>query len=145
MPTPLPEEIARTKANCFNAVQLFWQDIEIPKFIGPEEFVSYLNSRFHQIPHSNQWVMGDVVAVWSRNSNLMPLGQILISKFRKEDPQYPYGLIIEHAFVRTTSESVFQKRDPTAEGAYELVPHNSAISPYLGLQGFELTFHRRKK
>lgn len=38
-----------TKANCFNAVQLYFGDSGHPSICGPEEFVFYIQSKFYQL------------------------------------------------------------------------------------------------
>lgn len=77
------------KANCFNAVELYWQDLLL------------------------------------------------------KHPGYPFGLIIEHAFVELDEERVFHKPDPKPSSRYEVIQRGEALLPYLKSVGYELTRHRR--
>lgn len=143
LPVPLPKEITDLRANCFNAVQLYFDEIDKPIFLGPEEFVLYLQSKFVQITLDLKTKTGDVSVVWSRSASLLAVGEIKIDKLQKEVVGYPFGLIIEHAFVFLDDGSVFQKRDPTSLGPYEIVSENIALKPYINAHGFEVTRHRR--
>ncbi len=143
-PIPLPQEISAARANCFNGVQIFWREAERLGFVGPEEFVVYLNSKFTQIMDFGvvPWA-GDVEVIWSRTSNVVPIGAIRVADLVAEREGYPFGLVIEHAFVVLENGLCFQKRDPTEDGPYELVSRGEALSAYLGRPGFEVTQHRR--
>jgi hypothetical protein len=129
-------------ANCFNAIQLYWKDALVPAFLGPEEFASYLQTSFTQI-QNDESKLGDVFVVWSRSSKDLPVGEIQIDRLKKNILGYPYGLIIEHAFVQIEDGYVYQKRDATKEGPYEKILKDAALKPYLNLSGYELTRHRR--
>ena len=131
-------------SNCFNAVQLFWKDTIAQGFLGPEEFVGYINTHFYQIELSTQQELGDVSIIWSRNSTALPIGKIRTAKLLKDNPGYPFGLIIEHAYTAINDQEVFQKRNPTPTGPYEVILENEAFAPYLKRPGFEITKHRRK-
>ena len=129
------------KANCFNAVSLFWQDTLKEECLGPEEFVAYVNARFFQVP---LFVAGDIAIVWSRTASILPIGEILVSRLLKKEPGYPFGLVIEHAFVYLGDDSAFQKRDPSMAGPYEIVSYECALAPYAARDGYEITCHRRR-
>lgn len=141
---PLPEEIKENRANCFNAVQLFWSDKTVPDFTGPGEFVDYLEAKFDQLSSNEKQNSSDVVVVWSRSSSILPVGKIQIGALSRRDPGYPFGLIIEHAFVILDQGIAFQKRDPSEVGPYELVSLTKALEPYLESVGLEVTHHRRR-
>lgn len=142
--TPLPKKLVEQRANCFNAVQIYWSDCKEASFLGPEEFVSYIQQNFSQISLNASIQCGDVSIVWSRSSTVLPVGQIAIDSLLKKKEGYPFGLIIEHAFVSITANKVFQKQDPTANGPYKILDENSALEPYRNLEGFEVTRHRRR-
>ncbi len=130
-------------ANCFNAVQVYLGYTKVAELLGPEEFVSYIQNNFKQLSFTEEVRPHDVSIVWSRSSAELPVGNIQVANLRKNVPGYPFGLIIEHAFVQTDESLVFQKRDPTPKGPYEMVPEEVALAPYLDHSGFELTRHRR--
>lgn len=140
---PIAQEIADRRANCFNAVQLFYGDSDQLTFVGPEDFVSYIQNHFRQLSEQETQESNDVSIVWSRNSDILHVGQICVEYIRRERVGYPFGLIIEHSFVYLKDGVVFQKRDPTSLGPYETVSEESALSPYLLRNGLEITRHRR--
>lgn len=131
------------RANCFNAVKFYYADTDELAFLGPEEFVLYLNNEFEQVPLSTKPETGDVTVIWSRSNESLPLGQIQVLKLDKGADGYPFGLIIEHSLVRIDEESIFQKRDPSKSGPYEIIPYEEALEPYKNLKGHELTLHRK--
>jgi hypothetical protein len=131
--------------NCFNAVQLYWDDCEHAVFLGPEEFVAYVQSTFEQVPVTDVLAPGDITIVWSRSSDVLGLGEIQIEDLRKTREGYPFGLVIEHAFVQFDHETVFQKLDPTPGSPYQWIPEEEALEPYINTHGFEITRHRRRK
>lgn len=141
---PLPQKIAEKRANCFNAVQLFWEDESEPAFTGPVEFVEYLESKFRQLSDDEEHISLDVAVIWSRSSDALPIGAIRTDALNRRDDGYPFGLIIEHAFVLLDPDTAFQKRDPSELGAFEIVSSGQAVGPYLNARGFEITFHRRQ-
>lgn len=141
---PLPLEISQARANCFNAVQFFWSDQTALKFTSPTEFVTYIDLNFRQITTEEKQICLDVAIIWSRSENLLPRGSIRIDALNRRDPGYPFGLVIEHAFVLQDENRVFQKRDPSEKGGYEQVTYEEALQPYFNLKGFEITFHRRR-
>lgn len=143
--TPIPA-IAREKcANCFNAIQLYWADSAEAKFIGPEEFVTYVQANFSQLDPKDNSEPGDISIIWSRATTALPIGKIRIEDLRKDRVGYPFGLIIEHAFVSIGEGLIFQKRDPTESGPYEVVSERAAIDPYRSAFGFEISRHRRSE
>jgi hypothetical protein len=107
MSNPLPKDFEKSRANCFNAVQLFHSHSDEASFVGPEEFVAYLFKEFIQLPSHTVLKIGDVSVVWSRSSDFLPLGQIDVSHLYKRFEGYPFGLVIEHAFVILKGDSVF--------------------------------------
>ncbi len=142
---PLPSAISDARANCFNAVELFWEDESQPKFSAPQDFVTYLAKSFLQTSNEvERWPL-DVAVVWSRSANVLKFGEIKIESISRRDSGYPFGLVIEHSFVQLDETTVFQKRDPSATGGYELVSLEQALRPYIGAVGFEVTHHRRRK
>lgn len=130
--------------NCFNAVQLYFQETKVPQFLGPAEFVSYLASKFQQVQFNEADKFEDVFVIWSRSDDSLPIGEIKILSLEARESGYPFGLVLEHAFVLLEDDSVFQKRDPTAESAHEIISRESALAPYLSRWGFEVTKHRLK-
>lgn len=141
---PLPSVISEARANCFNAVQLFWADEIKPTFTAPSDFVAYLEAHFRQLSNHEKQLDLDVAVVWSRSADILPLGLIRTDTLNRRDAGYPFGLVIEHAFVIQDENMVFQKRDPSANGAYEIVGYGDALQPYLKRAGFEVTHHRRR-
>jgi hypothetical protein len=135
--------VAEELANCFNAVQVYLGFAKGPELLGPEEFVSFIQEKFKQLSAEDSVQPHDVSIIWSRSSDVLPVGKIHVSELRKEAEGYPFGLVIEHAFVQTDEELVFQKRDPTPEGPYEMLSEESALAPYQDRFGFEVTRHRR--
>jgi len=144
-PIPLPEKISKMRANCFNAVQLYFGDVNKVEFTDPEAFVRYIQSHFKQIEINEKQNVHDVIIVWSRSNNQLPVGQIITDHLRRENQGYPFGLIIEHAFIFTQpdSDEVFQKRDLSETGPYEIISQQVALAPYIDCCGFEITRHRR--
>lgn len=130
--------------NCFNAVQLYFQETKTAQFLGPAEFVSYLASQFQQVPLNENDRFQDVFVVWSRSDESLPIGDINLLSLEKRESGYPFGLVIEHAFVLIEDGSVFQKRDPTSASAHEIISRELALSPYLSRNGYEVTKHRLK-
>jgi len=147
MPIPLPEEFVSKRANCFNAIQLYWGDCQEAEFTGPEEFVSFVCKYFKQSAVEEVSEAQDLIIVWSRSSAYLPLGEIVVHQLQKEKKGYPFGLVIEHAFIFLDSKTkmVFQKRDPSRMGPYEVVREQEALSPYQKLFGYEITRHQRKE
>lgn len=141
---PLPSEISRSRANCFNAVQLYWKDAKDPAFTGPEEFISYMEANFRQFLGDEKTILPGVTIVWSRSSTALPVGQIKTEVLKRREQGYPFGLLIEHAFVVVDRQTVFQKRDPTENGPYELISLKEALQPYQDAVGFETTQHQRR-
>jgi hypothetical protein len=129
-----------TDSNCFSAVQRFFDKNTRPSYLGPQDFVNYLNSNFIQIDQPRDF---DVTVVWSRSEDKLPIGEIRTQRLSKEVPGYPFGLVIEHAFVNLESGRVFQKKDRATQAPYEEISTNEALLPYLERQGFELTHHRK--
>lgn len=130
--------------NCFNAVQLYFEETKTPQFLGPAEFVSYLASKFQQILFHESAKFEDVLVIWSRSDDSLPVGDINLLGLEKRESGYPFGLVLEHAFVLLEDDFVFHKRDLTAASAHEIVPRELAVAPYLRQNGFEVTKHRRK-
>jgi hypothetical protein len=142
LPFPFPTNWKDNRANCFNAVLVFWGRESSLRFCGPEQFVTELRSHTHQVNASDARSRGDVAVVWSRSADSLPLGHIDITRLRAEAVGYPFGLVIEHAFIYLSENSVFQKRDPTAIGPYEIINPVEALRPYTNRRGVEVTFHR---
>jgi hypothetical protein len=139
---PLGDEIASGRANCFNAVELYHGHSDKVQFTGAESFVSYLFTKFMQINSQETSVVGDVSVVWSRTSDFLPIGKIDIGHLVERRSGYPFGLVIEHAFVSRDADLVFQKRDPSALGRYEIISMRNALEPYQKSDGLEITRHR---
>lgn len=134
-----------TRANCFNAIELFWQDTSIQKFLGPEEFVIYVRNKFNQTPLENQISQGDVTIVWLRSSFELPVGKINIEDLFLKHQGYPFGLIIEHAFIEIDGKIIFQKPDPNTYQPYQIISRSEALYPYVNSKGYELTRHHRRQ
>lgn len=139
--TPLRSDSGDSQANCFNAVRMYFGDASELGFFGPEEFIAYMNEKFQQVDGDIE--LRDVTIIWSRNDLTLPLGEIRLTRLDRNAANYPFGLVIEHAFVHLEENRVFQKRDPSAAGPFEIVPYHHALVPYLDQQGFEVTRHRR--
>ncbi len=139
------KSLNKDRANCFNAIQIYFGDTIDKIYLEPEEFVSYIKVNFKQISLDMPQQLGDVSIVWNRSSNELPWGSIKIEELEKSRKGYPFGLIIEHAFVFDGLNLVFQKRGPTPEDPYETISESNALQPYLSLSGFEVTRHRRVK
>ncbi|MBX2989180.1 MAG: hypothetical protein KF802_14925 [Bdellovibrionaceae bacterium] len=136
--------VERKRANCFQAVRLYFEEHLRPEFLGPAEFVAYLQKEFTQLQARDQVLADDVMVIWSRGLMELPLGEIRIDRLRPEVPGYPFGLVIEHALVWLEDGWVFQKRNPSAQGPYEIVNIAEALAPYRERYGFEVTVHRRR-
>ncbi|MBX3035156.1 MAG: hypothetical protein KF865_14650 [Bdellovibrionaceae bacterium] len=134
--------VERKRANCFQAVRLYFEENRQPEFMGPAEFVAYLQEEFVQLGAQDPVHADDVMVVWSRSLMELPVGEIDFARLRPEIPGYPFGLVIEHAFVWLEDGWVFQKRNPSAQGPYEIVPVAEALAPYRERYGFEVTLHR---
>ena len=130
--------------NCFNAIQLFWSDSDKMVYLGPEGFVSYMQNNFSQTDVGTKLQHGDVQIVWSRINNQLPIGDIKIDNLVKDTPGYPFGLVIEHAYVILDEDKVFQKRNPSQAGPFEVIHIEVATKPYHCLSGYEVTSHRRR-
>jgi len=141
---PLTGTLAAAHPNCFNAVQRVLSDSEEITFLGPEEFVKYIQEKSRQFPIGTDRKSGDISVIWSRSSNVLKIGEIRIEELRKDRDGYPFGLIIEHAFIYMDSHRIFQKRDRTAEGPYEILEAEQAIEPYRSRAGLEITLHRKE-
>lgn len=139
----ISEEIKKKKPNCFNAIQLYYSDIDTPIFLGPEDFVLYMQRNFRQLEKEPTLTSEHVVIIWSRSSDVLQKGKIELNNLIKENKGYPFGLIIEHAFIVVSEDKIFQKRDPSPDSPYEMISMKKAIEPYLKLKGFELTWHER--
>jgi len=139
----LRSSILGVRANCFNIVQLYFGDITTPSICGPEEFVTYMQLNFYQLDSADVEKPEDVLIVWSRTSDFLPIGSINLKDLKKDQDHYPFGLVIEHAFILMDSNMVFQKPNPSIESDYEIISKQSAVSPYLSRFGFEITRHRR--
>jgi hypothetical protein len=131
------------RANCFNAVELYWQDSKQQRFTGPQEFVEYVAKNFKQISLEESPSCGDVSIIWSRSDFRLPLGKIDLNAIAGKREGYPFGLIIEHSLVHIEKNQVFHKPDPKSSSIYETTTLVGAINPYEALIGFELTRHRR--
>ena len=142
--TSLSNGLQESRANCFNAVQLYFEDSQLPQFCGPEDYISYISRHFLQINLSQQNKIDDVVIVWSRSSDKLPHGEIRVEDLKKEKQGYPFGLVIEHSYVVLGEGKVFQKLNPKPSGCYSILCEESALMPYKDLKGFERTLHRRK-
>ena len=142
--TPIPTLTAQLRANCFNAVLFIWGDQHEAQFVGPEEFVRAIQNHFLQIPLNDPMQTGDVTIIWSRTSDILPTGHIQMDQLKKDQPGYPFGLVIEHAFTYLDENQIFQKKDPSENGPYEIISNDEAIQPYRTCNGFEITRHRRK-
>lgn len=132
------------KANCFNAVELFWKDASAQRFLQPEECVAYIVDKFKQISLTEKFAYGDVAILWSRSEDLLQVGKISVEDLLLKRPGYPFGLIIEHAFVYIDDKHVFQKADPKPTSLYQITSVEEALQPYINLKGFEITHHKRK-
>lgn len=141
---PLSATAVQKRANCFNGVMLYWGDTESEEFVGPEQFVKYIQTNFEQIDPDEKLEVGDVTIVWSRSDSSLEVGQLQLAQLTKDEPGYPFGLVIEHSFVALDSDLIFQKRDPSASGPYERVTRAEALAPYTSCFGYELTSHRRR-
>lgn len=142
LPFPFPKHWEDNRANCFNAVLAFLGHESRLQFCDSEEFVAAIQKQTRQIGRGEKHLPGDISIIWSRNDFSLPNGQIDVDRLHKTAPDYPFGLIIEHAFVHIAEDQVFQKRDPTANGPYEIVSPEEALSPYKDRHGLEVTFHR---
>lgn len=131
------------RANCFNAVELYQQDSDVQKFTGPQEFVEYIAKKFKQVSLEEEFNIGDISIIWSRNSFQLAPGQIDINALAGKCDGYPFGLIIEHSFVHLQKNQIFHKPDPKSSSEYQATSIEEAISPYEALKGFELTRYRR--
>jgi hypothetical protein len=131
------------RANCFNAVELYWQDSKSQKCTGPQEFVEYVSRNFQQIDLGEPLLRGDVSVVWSRSDFRLPLGKIELEALASKREGYPFGLIIEHSVVHLDEDRIFHKPDPQSSSAYQVTTLTQSLSPYSMLKGFELTRHRR--
>lgn len=73
----------------------------------------------------------------------LPQGTINLNQLLKKQAGYPFGLVIEHAYCLLEDGKVFQKPNPKLNGLYEVITKAAALAPYVNLQGYELTRHRR--
>jgi hypothetical protein len=80
--------------------------------------------------------------VWSRTSDFLELSAIDLVHLVERRFGYPFGLVIEHSFVYQSADFVFQKRDPTVLGPYEIISMQEALEPYQKSDGLEITRHR---
>ena len=108
-----------------------------------KQFIAYISTKFKQISLSESLIQGDVTLIWTRSSSLLPVGQIRIDDLVQKRNGYPFGLIIEHAFVIIDEEKIFEKADPKPSTLYQITSKQEAFAPYQNLNGFELTRHRR--
>ena len=133
----------RSRANCFNAVKIYWQDSKVQKLTGPQEFVEYIATNFQQISLDDSLYRGDVCIVWSRSDFQLPIGQINLNALANKNEGYPFGLLIEHSFVYIEENQVFHKPDPKSSSLYQMASFVEVVNSYQMVKGFELTRHRR--
>jgi hypothetical protein len=128
----------QSRANCFNAVQLYWRNSKEQRFTGPQEFVEYIAKNFKQVKLEQSHSCGDVSIVWSRRDWQLPLEKIDLTELAEKREGYPFELVIEHSFVHLSEGQIFQKPDPKFSSKYQAASFVGAISPYKKLNGFEL-------
>lgn len=80
--------------------------------------------------------------MWSRTSFEIPVGEVQVIQLAQKETGFPFGLFLEHRFVLLENDFVFQKPNPKLASSVELVSLEQALAPYVGLPGFELTYHQ---
>lgn len=126
------------KVNCFSISEFFYRDTVL-QHLTADEMLNFVTENFQQIEND---VPLALTLIWSRTSSEVPIGEIRVNELAKRPSGFPFGLILEHSFVRINNQSVFQKADPTMISKVEIIPLSKAIEPYAKLSGFEMTHHK---
>jgi len=125
------------KVNCFCISEFFFRE-RILRQMSADEMLDFAVQNFRQT-QSNQDLT--LFLVWSRNTFDIPVGEINVERLSKRTHGYPFGLILEHSFVKVESNFVFQKADPSLTSKVELIEMSKALDPYRNPNGFEVTLH----
>lgn len=140
VPERLKSYIGRTfdqKVNCFCISEFFYRDTQF-RHSSADEMLAFVAKNFQQAQEDSPNVL---ILVWSRSAFELTIGKIQVHELAKRLPGFPFGLILEHSFVKVNETTAFQKADPKPTSKIELVSASEAIEPYSSLSGFELTRH----
>lgn len=142
-PERLKSIIGRTfdqKVNCFCISEFFYRDTQF-RHTSADQMLDFVAKYFQQVQEDSPNI---IILVWSRSSLQSTVGKIQVQELAKRPPGFPFGLVLEHSFVRLNKTTVFQKADPKLSSKIELVSFEEAIKPYSSLNGFEITRHAPK-
>lgn len=126
------------RVNCFCISELYYRQTQFRQSTA-DEMLNFVSENFQQVEESGPKIL---TLVWSRSSFEIPIGQIKVRELAKRLSGFPFGLVLEHSFVQMGNGLIFQKPDPTLHSEVEITSLTNAVSPYLNMQGFELTRHR---
>ncbi len=125
------------KVNCFCISEFFYRETHF-RHSSADEMLDFVAKNFQQVREDGPNIL---ILIWSRSSLELPIGQIQIHELAKRPPGFPFGLILEHSFVKINENTAFQKADPKLTSTIELVSVIEAIGPHSSLKGFEITRH----
>lgn len=140
VPERLKSSIGRIfdqKVNCFCVSEFFYRDTQF-RNSSADEMLDFVAKNFQQVHEDSPNIL---MLIWSRSSLEVPIGQIQVHELAKRSPGFPFGLILEHSFVKLNENTAFQKADPKLTSKIELASVIEAIEPCSSLNGFEITRH----
>ncbi len=140
-------EISSTgRPNCINSVFNFFSQPPYWHETAPtSEALKFLQDECDQIEEPGFKKLGTIVAFWSRTIGAWDNKKISVRNIIPSDSTFPYGLVFEHIAVFLDPEIVFHKPSPALEVSYKLDFFESAIGTLKYANGFETTWHLKKR
>lgn len=138
-------ELFKGRFNCINAALAFhglWPLSANSKVAKPMDLLQILKKRTIQVTDIEDFQFGDLLVWWNRSGGAWDEKKILIDQIDFEDPDFPYGLILDHVAVRITEQIVFNKPNSSPASEYRFDFVESASYPSQLGRGHEMTIHR---
>lgn len=126
------------KINCFTTVISFFEGQLRDGKTSAQEMLDWLRSQTGQ---AHNVTPKTVAVVWSSSNPQLSPEKIFISELDKNKEGYPFGLVMEHAFIFLSQDEVFQKASPSDEHRFEIVTVNEALREYQRLNWHRVTLH----
>jgi hypothetical protein len=129
------------KINCFNTVIAYFNNSIKDGKTSAQEMLDWLKDNTIQVDNIEAET---IIVVWSSSNSLISPDRIEISKLDQSHPQYPFGLVMEHAAVFVDREQLFQKASPKDEDPFELIRYSKMIGEnYFHLSWIRVTYHKK--
>ncbi len=87
-------------------------------------------------------ILETVIVVWSSSNPLISPDKIKVDDMIQTNPDYPFGLVMEHAAMFISATDLFQKASLTDDDKFEVIHFAKMIDErYHHLPWMRITYH----